>query len=449
MNEKIQQWIKGNNKLLMLIPLLMGAFLFLLFFLFSREKKEESKEKETVSKFEPMSEEDTSVKDKITAYDRDKKEEERRRNLQLRGMDFYKNMRDREQEDYERYAVEKMQRGVGNSFYENDYTSDDESGNNPYYDEIENGGNNPRCSRRYSDRIAKNLEDTERAYQQQEIEDVIDEYVRRGEIKREQAEEIKKNKELYTQLGILPPEEKPASTSVPEPEPELEASSDPIEEKPFLIDASGKRQRRIKDVPDIRPNLIRACVHGNQTLLSGGTVRLRLLESIIVNGQEIPKNTIFYGTAGGGGTRLRITVENIRIGSYITSVSYIIYDNDAIEGLNIPNNLKAKAKKQAEQSLTSGIRLPLSSIGTITAEITSAINAVSQTTRQIIQSYLNLIRIDLKANYQLYIHEETKNERKAREQKEKEALRIYMKELEPKQENSLQTILDQLYNQNI
>ena len=82
MNEKIQQWIKGNNKLLMLIPLLMGAFLFLLFFLFSREKKEESKEKETVSKFEPMSEEDTSVKDKITAYDRDKKEEERRRNLQ-------------------------------------------------------------------------------------------------------------------------------------------------------------------------------------------------------------------------------------------------------------------------------------------------------------------------------------------------------------------------------
>ena len=239
------------------------------------------------------------------------------------------------------------------------------------------------------------------------------------------------------------------STSVLEPESESETSSDPIEEKPFLIDASGKRQRRIKDVPDIRPNLIRACVHGNQTLLSGGTVRLRLLESIIVNGQEIPKNTIFYGTAGGGGTRLRITVENIRIGSYLTPVSYIIYDNDAIEGLNIPNNLKAKAKKQAEQSLTSGIRLPLSSIGTITAEITSAINAVSQTTRQIIQSYLNLIRIDLKANYQLYIHEETKNERKAREQKEKEALRIYMKELEPKQENSLQTILDQLYNQNI
>lgn len=293
------------------------------------------------------------------------------------------------------------------------------------------------------------MEDTERAYQQQEIEDVIDEYVRRGEIKREQAEEIKKSKELYTQLGILPPEEKPASTSAPESEPEPEASSAPIEEKPFLIDASGKRQRRMKDVPDIRPNLIRACVHGNQTLISGGTVRLRLLESIVLNGQEIPKNTIFYGTAGGGGTRLRITVENIRIGSYITPVSYIIYDNDAIEGLNIPNNLKAKAKKQAEQSLTSGIRLPLSSIGTITAEITSAINAVSQTTRQIIQSYLNLIRIDLKANYQLYIHEETKDERKAREQKEKEALRIYMKELEPKQENTLQTVLDQLYNQNI
>lgn len=447
MNEKIQQWIKGNNKLLMLIPLLMGAFLFLLFFLFSKEKKEEKKEKEAVTKFEPMSEEDTSVKDKITAYDRDKREEERKRNLQLRGMDFYKNMRDREQEDYERYAVEKMQRGVGNSFYEDDYSP---SGNNPYYDEIEDGGNNPRCSRsrRYSDRIAKNLEDTERAYQQQEIEDVIDEYVRRGEIKREQAEEIKKSKELYTQLGILPPEEKKAS--VPEPEPSSGASSEPsTEEKPFIIDESGKRQRRMKDVPDIRPNLIRACVHGNQTLISGGTVRLRLLEAIVLNGQEIPKNTIFYGTAGGGGTRLRITVENIRIGSYITPVSYIIYDNDAIEGLNIPNNLKAKAKKQAEQSLTSGIRLPLSSIGTITAEITSAINAVSQTTRQIIQSYLNLIRIDLKANYQLYIHEETKDERKAREQKEKEALRIYMKELEPKQENTLQTVLDQLYNQNI
>ena len=76
--------------------------------------------------------------------------------------------------------------------------------------------------------------------------------MRRGEIKREQAEEIKKNKELYTQLSILPPEEKPASTSVPEPEPESEASSDPIEEKPFLINASGAPSSRARELPFLR-----------------------------------------------------------------------------------------------------------------------------------------------------------------------------------------------------
>lgn len=85
--------------------------------------------------------------------------------------------------------------------------------------------------------------------------------------------------------------------------------------KPTFIVENGKRRRRSQFTIDQKVNLIKAAIYGDQTIVSGSAVRMRLLEPLWVGGVEIPANTIFYGNASVGSTRLKITVENIRYGN--------------------------------------------------------------------------------------------------------------------------------------
>ena len=49
-------------------------------------------------------------------------------------------------------------------------------------------------------------------------------------------------------------------------------------------------------------NTIRACIHGDQTIMDGQTVKLRLLEPLQAGNLVIPQNTLVAGTEGTGGT---------------------------------------------------------------------------------------------------------------------------------------------------
>ena len=208
--------------------------------------------------------------------------------------------------------------------------------------------------------------------------------------------------------------------------------------KPTFIVENGKRRRRSQFTIDQKVNLIKAAIYGDQTIVSGSAVRMRLLEPLWVGGVEIPANTIFYGNASVGSTRLKITVENIRYGKYISPVAFTIYDSDAIEGLNLPNNMKAEAARKMEQGLLQGVQLPISSIGTVTSEVT----------RQILNQSLSQVKVHLKANYNMYIKEETNEDRKKREEEEAEIERLYremqMQQNEPKKKNPLTQLIEAL-----
>ena len=86
---------------------------------------------------------------------------------------------------------------------------------------------------------------------------------------------------------------------------------------------------------------------------------------------KIPANTLFYGVATLGANRLDVVVSNLKVGDNLNPVSVVVFDNDAMEGLNLPNNLKASAAKRMEQGLVQNIDMPLSSIGTMASEVTS------------------------------------------------------------------------------
>lgn len=422
--------IDKKKFVLMLIPVLLLMALFTLFF--GIGKKSQTTDKQSAGIFEPESEEEV-VDGKVSAYDKDKRE--KNDSSPVRGSDFYQDMKNREQETYEQNARRRMSTNI--------------------YEDMLSSSADDTTVASVSSQFRKNIDMTSR---QQTVESILKDAARRGELD----QKIADNEQLRQELAAL--HNLPANDPSVDGQPTLPDTLSQVEEIPeeiienmiepegvFIVNEEGKRKRRPKDVPVIQNNLIRACVHGDQTLISGGVARLRLLESITVNGKVIPRNAIIYGIVGVGSNRLRIIIENIQAGEEANiPVSFIIYDNDGMEGLNLPNNLKAEAKKQMERGMLSGIQLPLSSIGTVTSEIASAVNATTQVIRQVLNSSISLIKVDLKANYQLYIQEETKDGKRSREQQEKEDMDTLIQDLqEPSRGNALELLLHNLnYNVN-
>ena len=161
---------------------------------------------------------------------------------------------------------------------------------------------------------------------------------------------------------------------------------------------------------------------------------------------KIPANTLFYGVATLGASRLEVVVSSLKVGDNINPVSFVIYDNDAMEGLNLPNNLKASAAKRMEQGLVQNIDMPLSSIGTMASEVTSVVSATTQIAKQILNMSLSQVKVHLKANYQMYIQEETKESKLKRQAVQAELQRLYeeMAQQEPVKSHPLQTLIDKL-----
>ena len=162
---------------------------------------------------------------------------------------------------------------------------------------------------------------------------------------------------------------------------------------------------------------------------------------------KIPANTLFYGTATLGASRLDIVINNLKVGNSINPVSFLVFDNDAMEGLNLPNNMKATAAKRMEQGLVQNIDMPLSSIGTMTSEVTSAINATTQIAKQILNMSLSQTKVHLKSNYIMYIQEESEESKLKREAVQQELQKLYSQleqEKEKKKSHPLKTLIDKL-----
>ena len=432
-NLNLKEVLKDKNKLLMLVPLLLGV-LFVIVFFGKKEKSAEPASTEEVNQafLEPDAEEEKKVANKVDAYKREREEADRKKRelekSQAKGSDFYFEMQSSEDEynDRMRSRIEKM----GKNPLE---------GNAGEYADAQGGGT-------FADRMHRQLDEIE---DQETFNQIVNEAKKEERIRKELEEyeifQDEMRKKYQAQLSGKDSEtsQEDIFPKVNDSVPEVERAS-----KPTFIVENGKRRRRPLFLPDRKVNLVKAAIYGDQTIVSGSAVRMRLLEPLWVGGVEIPANTIFYGNASVGSSRLKITVENIRYGKYISPVAFIIYDSDAIEGLNLPNNMKAEAARKMESGLLQGVQLPISSIGTVTSEVTSAITATTQVARQILNQSLSQVKVHLKANYTMYIKEETNEDRKKREEEEAEIERLYremqMQQNEPKKKNPLTQLIEAL-----
>ena len=424
---KTNNFLKDKNKLLMIIPIVLGGLFLYVFFVHdtsSKEVAENEKERQSVL-LEPDSEAKDKALNKIEAYKQDEREEKEKQRImdesQVRGSDFYFDLQNRN-EKYDQATLEKIRK----------------MRRDPYSDVMgEYGSSDSHLSEQLEKQLAS-IEDEE------ELKEIIREARKNAEIRKELEQNNVYRQKIYKRIiGYDQEKKKAENPTKPKPGSAMDSL---VSNQPIYIAENGKRTRRQQASMPSSNTLFKACIHGDQTVVTGSTVRMRMLEDAVVCGMKIPANTLFYGVATLGANRLEVVVNNLKVGNTISPVSFVIFDNDAMEGLNLPNNMKAQAAKRMQQGLVQNIDMPLASIGTMTSEITSAVNATTQIAKQILNMKLSQVKVHLKSNYQMYIQEETKESKLKRKAVQEELQRLYaeLEENKNNQPHPMETLIDKL-----
>lgn len=424
---KTNNFLKDKNKLLMIIPIVLGGLFLYVFFVHdtsSKEVAENEKERQSVL-LEPDSEAKDKALNKIEAYKQDEREEKEKQRImdesQVRGSDFYFDLQNRN-EKYDQATLEKIRK----------------MRRDPYSDVMgEYGSSDSHLSEQLEKQLAS-IEDEE------ELKEIIREARKNAEIRKELEQNNVYRQKIYKRIiGYDKEKKKAENPTKPKPGSAMDSL---VSNQPIYIAENGKRTRRQQASMPSSNTLFKACIHGDQTVVTGSTVRMRMLEDAVVCGMKILANTLFYGVATLGANRLEVVVNNLKVGNTISPVSFVIFDNDAMEGLNLPNNMKAQAAKRMQQGLVQNIDMPLASIGTMTSEITSAVNATTQIAKQILNMKLSQVKVHLKSNYQMYIQEETKESKLKRKAVQEELQRLYaeLEENKNNQPHPLETLIDKL-----
>ena len=154
-------------------------------------------------------------------------------------------------------------------------------------------------------------------------------------------------------------------------------------------------------------NTIRACVHGDQTIISGQSVRLRLLEAMRVGRYVLPRNTLLTGEGRIQGERLGIEILQVEYDGNVIPVELTVLDSDGQAGIFIPGSTEANAVREVAanmgQNLGTTISITNQSAGDqLLSELgRGAIQGVSQ----YISKKMREEKVHLKSGYGLMLYQ--------------------------------------------
>lgn len=150
---------------------------------------------------------------------------------------------------------------------------------------------------------------------------------------------------------------------------------------------------------------IPAIIDGDQKAVQGAVVKLKLLDSIIIGGQVIPKGHLVFGLAAFSNQRLNLEIKNVRLGNSIVPVNLTVFDmRDAMSGINAPEAVLADA-------VNSGVVDAAGSIGITGFDLTTQIaGAGIDAARSLLTKKLKRIKQPLKNGYPLLLRDNTKKQ---------------------------------------
>ena len=152
-------------------------------------------------------------------------------------------------------------------------------------------------------------------------------------------------------------------------------------------------------------NTIRACIHHDQTLTDGQTVKLRLLEPLQAGNVIVPKNSLVSGSAKVQGERLDILVSSLEYVGNIIPVELAVYDSDGQKGLSVPSSLEQEAAKEAMANIGAGLGTSISFAQSAGQQVAMDITrGLMQGGSQYLAKKFRTVKVHLKANYQVMLY---------------------------------------------
>ncbi|MBE7174246.1 MAG: conjugative transposon protein TraM [Williamsia sp.] len=104
-------------------------------------------------------------------------------------------------------------------------------------------------------------------------------------------------------------------------------------------------------------NTFSALVPRAQTIVSGSTLQLQLLQDVKVGETVISKGNYLSGTAAISGERLLIKIKSIRMENNVFPVSLEVYDMDGLPGIHTPGSSTGEAVRESSGRLTNSLGL--------------------------------------------------------------------------------------------
>jgi conjugative transposon TraM protein len=147
------------------------------------------------------------------------------------------------------------------------------------------------------------------------------------------------------------------------------------------------------EAEQLRP--ITAMIEERQTIVSGATVKIKILTEVLVNGVTLSKNELIYGKASLAGDRLQIKITSIQHKGNILPVQLAVYDLDGQEGIYVPGSITRDAVKQSTDQAIQGFNMASldPSIGA------QAASAGIQAAKSLVGKKAKLVKVSLKAGY--------------------------------------------------
>ncbi|WP_418986723.1 conjugative transposon protein TraM [Bacteroides heparinolyticus] len=176
--------------------------------------------------------------------------------------------------------------------------------------------------------------------------------------------------------------------------------SEYVKERNFLF------QTAIGTASQTERNTISACVHNNQTVMEGQTVRFRLLEPMLVSGREIPRNALVVGTAKVQGERLNVLITSLEYSGNIIPVELSVYDTDGQAGIFIPGSMERSAAKEIAANMGTSVGSSVNISTDAGAQLASDLGkGLIQGTSQYFAKKMRTVKVHLKAGYRVLLYQ--------------------------------------------
>ncbi|MBB2146820.1 conjugative transposon protein TraM [Pedobacter sp. LMG 31464] len=149
---------------------------------------------------------------------------------------------------------------------------------------------------------------------------------------------------------------------------------------------------------------ITAVIDGNQKVVQGASVKLRLTDSVLLSGVMIPKGHLLFGLCKITNQRLLLDIKNVRLGSQIIPVDLSVYSLDGMPGIDAPDAVFRDAAGMGAADGISGVSVyGMEGVGGELAGV--GIDAA----KGLLSKRVRVVKVKLKSGLQVLLRNNEKN----------------------------------------